>query len=44
MLEIGDVVFNGLIPEECNPGIVVSRESETVFVVDYINRITGEGK
>lgn len=42
MIEIGDEVYNGLFPEECNPGIVVSRESETAFMIEYRNRITGE--
>lgn len=42
MVEIGDVVYNGLFPEECNPGIVVSKESGTAFTVEYRNRITGD--
>ena len=42
MIEIGDEMYNYLFPEECNPGIVVSRKSETEFIIEWRNRVTGE--
>lgn len=42
MLEVGDKVYNYTFPEECNMGIVISKESETAFTVEYRNRATGE--
>ena len=41
-VEVGDKVYNYIFPEECSVGTVVSRESEGVFVAEWINRITGE--
>ena len=41
-VEVGDKVYNCIFPEECSVGTVVSRESECVFVVEWINRITGK--
>ena len=41
-VEVGDKIYSHIFPEECSVGIVVSRESETVFVVEWINRITGK--
>ena len=42
MVEVGDKVRNPLFPEECGIGTVVSRESETTFIVEYRNNMTGE--
>ena len=42
MVEVGDKVYSYIFPEECSVGTVVSRESEGVFVAEWINRITGE--
>ena len=42
MIEVGDKVYNYIFPEECSVGTVVSRESETTFIVEWINRETGE--
>ena len=42
MLVIGDTIYNLLFPEECSIGTIVSRESETEFIAEYRNRITGE--
>ena len=42
MIEVGDKVYNYTFPEECNMGIVISKESETEFTVEYRNRATGE--
>ena len=42
MIEIGDKIYNKLFPEECNPGIVVSRKSETEFIIEWRNKVTGE--
>lgn len=39
---IGDIIYNPLFPEECSIGTIVSRESETEFIAEYRNRITGE--
>lgn len=42
MVEVGDKVYSYIFPEECNVGTVVSRESETAFIVEWRNRVTGE--
>lgn len=42
MVEVGDKVYNLVFPEECNPGIIVSRKSETEFEVEWRNMETGE--
>ena len=42
MVEVGDKVYGYIFPKECSIGTVVSRESEGVFVVEWINRMTGE--
>lgn len=42
MIEIGDKVYNHTFPEECGVGIIVSKESETTFISEYRNRVTGE--
>ena len=42
MIEVGDKVYNYTFPEECSVGTVVSRESETTFIVEWINRETRE--
>ena len=42
MVEVGDEVYNSTFPEECNTGTVISKESETVFTVEWRNRVTGE--
>ena len=42
MIEIGDKVYNHTFPEECSVGIIMSKESETTFIVEYRNVVTGE--
>ena len=42
MIEVGDKIYSYTFPEECNVGTVVSKESETTFIVEWINRVTGE--
>ena len=42
MIEVGDKVYNYIFPEECNVGTVVSKVSETTFIVEWINKETGE--
>ena len=42
MIEVGDKVYNYTFPEECSVGTVVSRESETAFIIEWMNRETGE--
>lgn len=42
MVEVGDKVYNYTFPEECSVGTVVSKESEGVFIIEYINRVIGE--
>ena len=42
MVEIGDNVYNYTFPEECSVGAVVSKTSETKFIVEWINRVTEE--
>lgn len=42
VVEIGDKVYSYIFPEECNVGTVVSKVSETAFIVEWINRETGE--
>ena len=42
MIEVGDKVYNDIFPEECNVGTVVSRKSETEFIIEWRNRVTGE--
>ena len=42
MIEIGDKVYNYTFPEECSVGTVVSRESETAFIIEWMHRETGE--
>lgn len=42
MVEVGDIVYTYIFPEECSSGVVVSKESETTFVVEWRNRVTGE--
>ena len=42
MVEVGDKVRNPLFPEECSIGTVISRESETTFIVEYRNNMIGE--
>lgn len=42
MVEVGDKVHNLLFPEDCSVGTIVSRESETTFIVEYKNNMTGE--
>lgn len=42
MVEVGDEVYTLLFPEECNPGTIISKESETEFIVEWRNRETGE--
>ena len=41
MVEVGYKVYSYIFPEECSVGTVVSKESEGVFCVEWINRITG---
>lgn len=42
MVEVGDKVRNPLFPEEYSIGTVISRESETAFIVEYRNNMIGE--
>ena len=42
MVEVGDKVYSCIFPEECSVGTVASIESEGVFLVEWINRITGK--
>ena len=42
MIEVGDKVYNYIFPEECNPGIIISKESELVFIVEFRNKFTGK--
>ena len=42
MVEVGDEVYNLSFPEEYNPGTIISKESETEFIVEWRNRVTGE--
>ena len=42
VIEVGDKVYNYIFPEEYNVGTVVSKESETTFIVEWVNRETGE--
>ena len=42
MIEVCDKVYNYTFPEECSVGTVVSRESETAFIIEWMHRETGE--
>ena len=42
MIEVGDTVYSYIFPENCNAGRVISKESETAFIVEWINRDTGK--
>ena len=42
IVEVGNKVYSYIFPENCNIGTVVSRESETIFIVEWINEEGGE--
>ena len=42
MVKVGDEIYNCIFPEECNPGMIISQESELVFIVEFRNKFTGK--